>query len=182
MWSGTPLIHRVIHIFCGSEVTPISDPLEPEFCLFILTKTFFVRPEFPGVNDPPAIMNPREMLHMKHLVEEDIRRHIQRNRRHIENAANKDRIVGRIVTPENVAGFRRRPGQAWLNQRCVEVLPVQPFKQKFKVDVPAARSFSTRPPASVYARNPCAFLNLFRQYKSSVDPVVRIIDSLPVEL
>src|SRR3989442_15543069 len=86
-----------------------------EFCLFILTKTFFVRPEFPGVNDPPAIMNPREMLHVKHLVEEDIRRHVQRNRRHIENAADKDRIVGRIVTPENVAGFYRRPGQTWLN-------------------------------------------------------------------
>src|SRR5436309_244450 len=102
-------------------------------------------------------MNARAMLHMKHLVEEDIRRHIQRNRRHIENAANKDRIVGRIVTPENVAGFRRRPGQAWLNQRCVEVLPVQPFKQKFKVDVPAARSFSI---ASSIATRSVSFFGL----------------------
>ena len=72
-------------------------------------ETPFFLAKFARMGDEAAAGAARGMFDMKHLVEEDIRRHVQRNRRHIENAADKDRIVGRIVTPENVAGFRRRP-------------------------------------------------------------------------
>ncbi len=76
-----------------------SQPLQKSLRLYQLRKQFLFRMKLRRVHAPPAPAQPHRMLLMQHLVIHDIFHCIAWNSRMIEDAANNDCIMRRIVMP-----------------------------------------------------------------------------------
>ena len=98
---------------------------EPQLRLLILWELSFFTFEFRCVADDAAIANTGLMLHVKHLVEHHGCGDIRRDIRCVEEPANEDRVIGRIITAKDIPGSLCRPGEFRLMNRAVEVLLIE---------------------------------------------------------
>lgn len=74
---------------------------------------------------------------MQHLVVDDVLHCVPRHSGMIEDAADNDRVVRRIVVPEAVSRSLAAPGDLRTRQQSVEKPDVQIVKNRFEiVDVP----------------------------------------------
>src|ERR1700733_14512966 len=73
------------------------------------------------------------MLQVQHLVVDDVLHGVARYRDLIKDAADDNRIVGRIVMPEDAPGLSWTPAHAWPAQQSMKKASVQLLKNQVEV-------------------------------------------------
>ena len=87
------------------------------------------------------------MLQVQHFVVEDVLHRREGNSGMIEDAADDDGIVRRIVMAQTVTGAIAAPCQLWTGHKSVEESRVQIFKNKFQVVGASLRGIDPLAPA-----------------------------------
>ncbi len=106
-----------------------------------LRKQLLLRIELRRVHAPPAAAQPYRMFQMQHLVINNVLNGEAGNRRVIENAADHNRIVRRIVVPQNPPRPRRAPAHARPPHQSIKKSPVQILKDRVQiVNMPLRRT------------------------------------------
>src|SRR6266567_8100117 len=122
-------------------------PFQERVRLCSLRKQVFLRLELRRVYAPPAAAQPDWMFQMQHLVIHDVLQYILRHGKMIEDPADNDRIVCRIVVAENAAGPGLAPAHAWARQQSVKEFRVQFLKYYVQVVEVSACRTQALPPA-----------------------------------
>lgn len=81
--------------------------------------------ELGGMNAAAAAAQFDRVLEVKHFVIDDVFDGVARNARMVEDTANDNGVVGRVVVPEAVARVILAPGHTGPGQQAVEKLPVE---------------------------------------------------------
>src|SRR6185436_3319278 len=97
---------------------------------------------------------------VKHLVVEHVVENEVWNVRRIEQKADEDGPVGGVVTAQDPARFRPRPGQARLGQSACEIASIEPLEAFLEVLPSTARRRRPRAASALAAGLPGCLLNL----------------------
>ena len=96
----------------------------------------------------PVVVNGR-MVDVQHFVKDDIFDDVSRHIRRVERTADDDRVVRRIMMPQNAVSVPGRPRKHWFFNASAEIFRVHAFKDLVQVvylarvsrnDLAAARS------------------------------------------
>src|ERR1039458_9753660 len=89
--------------------------------------------ELSRVHAAPAAAQPDWVLQVQHLVVNDVFHSVAGNGELIEDAADNNRIVRRIVVSEDAAGLRRTPAHARTAQQSMKEAPVQVLENRIEI-------------------------------------------------
>jgi hypothetical protein len=101
-------------------------------------KALFFCQKFARMHASPAPSQFDRVLQMQHLVEEDVFDGVARHTRMVEDAADDDGIVRRVVVAEAAAGVVPAPGELRAAHEPVEEAAVEVFENFFQMVVMAA--------------------------------------------
>jgi len=99
---------------------------------------FFLFQKLSRMHASPAPPQLDWVLQMQHLVEEDVFDSIARHAWVVEDAADDDGVVCRVIVPEAAAGVVPAPGKLRAAQESVEEAPVEVVENFFQMVVMAA--------------------------------------------
>src|SRR5581483_5792384 len=87
------------------------------------------------------------MLQVQHLVIDDVLQNIMRHRGMVEDAADDDGIVRRVVVPKNPPGPGLAPAHSRAGHQAMKKARVQCFEYRIKIVEAAARRTQQLAPA-----------------------------------
>ena len=102
-------------------------------CVFRTREEFFFGLEFRRMHAAAAAPQPDRVLQMEHLVVNDVFQHEAGHAGMIEDAADNDRIVRRIVMAEYAAGLSLTPAHARPCHQSMEETAVQVFEDFIQI-------------------------------------------------
>lgn len=112
-----------------------------------LRKQLFLGPEFGGVDAPPAAIQLHWVPQMKHLVIDDVLDGVAGYSGMVEDTADDDRVVGRIVVAEQIASAALAPTHLRAGLHTSEEAQVEVFKNCVQVVNAASRRDDSLAPA-----------------------------------
>src|SRR5690349_5533192 len=123
--------------------------LQKRLGLLQLRKQILLRLKFGGMYAAPAAALLDRMLQVQHLVVEDVLEGVARHLGMIEDAADDNSIVCRIVMSQAAAGALLAPAEQRTRHQAVEKAPVEVFKNFFQMIGKAARRLKFLPAAQL---------------------------------
>src|SRR5208337_1280635 len=103
----------------------LSENLQKLPGVFQFRKHLLFRAKFPRVHTSPAPPEFDRMLQVQHLVEEDVFDGIAWNARVVEDAADDDGVVSRVIVAETAAGVVLAPGELRASHESVEKAAIE---------------------------------------------------------
>src|ERR1700677_685282 len=119
------------------SVAVILKPLDKRQCLTELGKKRLFGFERRGVHATAQAAHPDGMLQVKHLVIEQVLDGVARTGRPVENAADDNRVVRRVVVPKRPLGVVLAPGKFRPSEQAAEEAQVQRVENFLEVVEPA---------------------------------------------
>src|SRR6202044_679748 len=110
-----------------------SQRFQEEFGFVEFGKKFFFRLKFRSVNAAATATQLDRMFQVEHLVIHDIFHSTPRHANVIEDTADNNCIVRRIVMRETVARMRATPGHLRPGQQTIKELPIECFENFVEV-------------------------------------------------
>lgn len=115
-----------------------SKPLEISFGFLKLGKEALFRLKLAGVDAAAARLDPDRMLEVEHLVVEQVLNGAPWSIGTVEDAADNDGVVGRVVVAQHTARVKAAPGEGRPAKQPVEEAHIERLEYLFKVEVMAA--------------------------------------------
>src|SRR5882762_5483498 len=167
----------------GTGETPVA-PLNnaQEFvCLLQFRKVLFFCQKFGGMHASPAPPQLDRVLQVQHLMEQDVFDCVARHARMVEDAADHDGIVRRIVVAKAAAGVVPAPGELRASHESVEEAAVEVVENFFQMVVVAAGGADML--ASAHLADEARFGgNVVAGDIAAITGAVRAIDRLTIKL
>src|SRR5579862_532950 len=102
----------------------LSQPLQESIGLGGSRKQLLLRLKIRRMHAPSAPSQPNRMLQVQHLVIDDVFQHERRNGGMIENPADDDCVVCRIVMAKNPPGPGLAPAHAWASHQSMKEMRI----------------------------------------------------------
>jgi hypothetical protein len=144
-------------------------------------KALFFRQKFARMHASPAPPQLDWVLQMQHLVEENVFDGVARHARVVEDAADDDGIMGRVVVTETAAGMVPAPGELRAAHESVEEAAVEVVENFFQMVVMAAGGADVLASADL-ADEPRFGGNVVADDIAAITGAVRAIDRLTIKL
>src|ERR1700728_674776 len=110
-----------------------SQSLQKSVGLCPVRKQLLLRLKLDRVHASAASPQPDGMLQMKHLVVDDVFQHVRRHGKVIENAADDDGIVRRVVVAQNTPSLSLAPAHSRAAQQSVKEARIQIVEEYVQV-------------------------------------------------
>ena len=158
-----------------------SDDAEEFARLLQFWKALFFRQKFARVYTPAAAAEFDGMLQVEHLVKQNVFDGVARHARMVEDAADDDGVVGRVVVPKAAAGMVLAPGELRAPHESVEEAAVEVVENFFQMIVMAAGGADVL--ASAHLADEARFGgNVVASDIAAITGAVRAIDRLTIKL
>jgi hypothetical protein len=122
---------------------------EVGFGLFEMREETLLGLEFAGVNAAASGLHADGMLEVQHLVVEQILDGAARSVGAIEDAADHDGIVGRVIVAEHAAGVVRAPGEDRASEKTMEEARIQRIEDLIQIKLMTYGSEDALPSAGL---------------------------------
>ena len=158
-----------------------SDSLQKRLRQLELRKQLLLGMKLSRVYAPPAAAQPYGMLQVQHLVVNDVLDGVAGNQELVEDAADHDRIVRRIVMPEDAARLGRAPTHARTAQQSMKEAAVQILEDRIEIVDAALRRM--QPLASAHLPHQVRLAhNFMAAHIFSIAGRVAAVDRLAIHL